>query len=240
MKRLKVPLDAFIIGGFVTGFFYGFLNPLYVSVILARLDGRIIALGTFMSSAFPVLIGLAMGNKRIFRRLYRILPWVMLAELAATAVTSVLALSDVRAYYLASMFILGVFGSSVVYLLQKMKEERYRSERAAFDRRCDMADGAGLVVGSVASIAGFPAFSSPQAVALLGAGQTLLIYGLFLLLYRTAPPGSAADRAEEEPPPWSRPIPRFVEIRSSQPAGAGPAGKFVVAETRLALDGVAA
>jgi hypothetical protein len=214
MKRLKVPLDAFIIGGFVTGFFYGFLNPLYVSVVLSRLDGRIIALGTFMSSAFPVLIGLAMGNKRIFRRLYRVLPWLMLAELAATVVTSVLALSDVRVYYLASMFILGVFGSAVVYLLQKMKEERYRGERAAFDRRCDMADGGGLVVGSVVSIAGFPAFSSPQAVALLGAGQTLLIYGLFLLLYRKAPPGSAADRAEEEPPPRGRAVPWYAAYRA--------------------------
>jgi hypothetical protein len=208
MKRLKVPVDAFIIGGFVTGFFYGFLNPLYISVILTRLDGRIIALGTFMSSAFPVLIGLAMGNKRIFRRLFRVLPWVMLAELAATVVTSVLALSDVRAYYLASMFILGVFGSAVVYLLQKMKEERYRGARAAFDRRCDMADGAGLVVGSAVSIAGFPALANPQAVALLGAGQTLLIYGLFLLLYRTTPP--AVDRAEEEPPPRGRPAPWWI------------------------------
>jgi hypothetical protein len=205
MKIKKWPLDAFIVGGFITGFFYGFLNPLYVSVILARLDGRVIALGTFMSSAFPVLIGAVMGNKRVFQHLYRCLPYLMLAELFAAIACAVIAFSDVRAYYLASMFILGVFGSSVVYLLQKIKEERYRASRAAFDRRCDMADAIGLVCGSALSIGGFALFSRPEAVALLGAGQTLIIYGLFLLLYRTAP--AQRDRAEEEPPPCHPMIP---------------------------------
>jgi hypothetical protein len=206
MKKKKLPLDAFIIGGFITGFFYGFLNPLYVSVILARLDGRVIALGTFMSSAFPVLIGAVMGNKRVFQRLYRCLPYLMLAELSAAILSAVIAFTDVRAYYLASMFILGVFGSSVVYLLQKIKEERYRRSRAAFDRRCDMADAVGLVCGSALSIAGFTLFSRPEAVALLGAAQTLIIYGLFLLLYRTMP--ARSSRKEEEPPPWRLMTPR--------------------------------
>jgi hypothetical protein len=204
MKTRMWPLDVFIVGGFITGFFYGFLNPLYVSVILSHLDGRIIALGTFMSSAFPVLIGAVLGNKRLFQRLYRSLPLLMLAELAAAAACALVAFSDLRAYYLASMFILGVFGSSVVYLLQKMKEERYRRGRAAFDRRCDMADAVGLVCGSAVSIAGFSAFNRPQAVALLGAAQTLIVYGLFLLMYRTAP--ARRGRREEEPPPW-RPLP---------------------------------
>ncbi|MGA2477485.1 MAG: hypothetical protein ABSG63_01900 [Spirochaetia bacterium] len=208
MKIRKLPLDVFIIGGFITGFFYGFLNPLYVSVILARLDGRIIAMGTFMSSAFPVLIGAAMGNKRVFQRLYRWLPFLMLAELAAAIVSAVIAFTDVRAYYLASMFVLGVFSSSVVYLLQKIKEKRYRRARAAFDRRCDMADAVGLVCGSALSIGGFTLFSRPEAVALLGAAQTLIIYGLFLLLYRTVP--AKSGRGEKEPPPWRLMIPRIV------------------------------
>jgi hypothetical protein len=214
MKKKTWPFDAFLIGGFITGFFYGFLNPLYVSVILARLDGRIIALGTFMSSAFPVLIGAVMGNKRVFRRLYRCLPFLMLAELMAAIASAVIAFADVRAYYLVSMFILGVFGSSVVYLLQKIKEERYRRSRAAFDRRCDMADAIGLVCGSALSIAGFSVLSRPEAVALVGAAQTLIIYGLFLLLYRTAP--SKIGRAEEEPPPWrSLNTPHAIAARES-------------------------
>jgi hypothetical protein len=211
MKKTIWFLDAFLVGGFITGFFYGFLNPLYVSVILARLDGRVIALGTFMSSAFPVLIGAALGNKRVFQRLYRYLPVLMLAELSAAIASAIVAVVDLRAYYLASMFTLGVFGSSIVYLLQKIKEERYRGSRAAFDRRCDMADAIGLVSGSAVSIAGFSVLSTPLAVAILGAAQTLIIYGLFLLLYRSTQ--RRGGRVQEPPP-------RIAAVQCAFPAAA--------------------
>jgi hypothetical protein len=81
--RGRAFLDLFVLSGFIAGFFYGFLNPLYISVILARLDTRVIALGSFMSSAFPVLIGFVLGNRKIFGKLYAALPVVMLVELAA-------------------------------------------------------------------------------------------------------------------------------------------------------------
>ena len=85
MKKTRHLLDAFVLTGFLASCFSGFLNPLYVSLILSRLDGRVIAIGSFMSSAFPVVIGLALGNRAVFARLYAALPLVMLIELAGSA-----------------------------------------------------------------------------------------------------------------------------------------------------------
>ncbi len=196
MKKLKNYLDVFVISGFVTSFFYGFLNPLYVSVILSRLDVRIIALGSFMSSAFPVVIGAALGRRKIFDRLYDLLPVLMLAELAVTVAGAILAVVDLAAYYLLSMFVTGVFSASVIYLLQKMKQERYRRGRAAFDRRSAMADALGSLTGSAVSVLGVQWLGTPLVIAAMGILQTLLVYGLFILLYRKVP-----ARREKEPHP---------------------------------------
>ncbi len=193
-------LDVFVVSGFITGFFYGFLNPLYISMILSRLDGRIIALGSFMSSAFPVLVGALLGSRRVSARLYAILPVVMVLELAAAAGAALVAFFDIVAYYLVSMFVLGVFSSCVVYLLQKIKESRYRRNRAAFDRRCDMADALGLVLGSALSLVGMGFLTNPRAVALAGCAQTAVVYGLFLILYRKVPT-RRERRADEEAHP---------------------------------------
>ena len=200
MKKNRFPLDAFVASGFVAAFFSGFLNPLYVGMILSHLDGRVIAVGSFMSSAFPMLIGVALGNRAVFQRLYRALPAVMVVELVIGAGSAILAAVDVRAYYLVSMFVGGIFSSSVVYLLQKIKEERYRRNRATFDRRVDMADAAGLLAGSALSVAGYSLVRNPLAVAVLGAAQTGICYGIFLVLYRTVPVGRGR-RADEEPHP---------------------------------------
>ncbi len=181
-------LDAFVLSGFAASFFSGFLNPLYVSLILSRLDGQVIAIGSFMSSAFPVLVGLALGKPAVFERLYAALPFVMLVELAGLLGSAALAIVDLRAYYLVSMFVLGAFSSSVVYLLQKIKEVRYRRNRASFDRRCDMADAFGLLMGSGLAVVVFSYLRDPLVVAGLGAAQTAVVYGLFLLLYRKMPP----------------------------------------------------
>ena len=205
VSRERTVLDLFVVSGFIAGFFYGFLNPLYISVILSRLDGRIIALGSFMSSAFPVLVGLALGNRKIFGKLYAVLPLVMCVDLAAAIGSALVAAVDLMAYYLVSMFVLGVFSSSVVYLLQKIKEVRYRANRAAFDRRCDMADALGLLSGSVLSIAGFSLVRDPFSVAILGSLQTVVVSLLFILLYRRVP-ARRKRRADEEPHPWGLPL----------------------------------
>jgi hypothetical protein len=200
MKKTRHLLDAFVLSGFLASCFSGFLNPLYVSLILSRLDGRVIAVGSFMSSAFPVLVGLALGNRAVFARLYAALPFVMLVELAGVLGSTALALVDLRVYYLVSMFVLGAFSSSVVYLLQKTKEVRYRRNRATFDRRVDMADAFGLLVGSGLAIVGISFLRDPRAVAGLGAVQAAVVCCLFLLLYRAAPPRRKRGADEEAHP----------------------------------------
>jgi hypothetical protein len=210
MKKRIAILDAFVLSGFVASFFSGFINPLYVSLILSKLDGRIIAVGSLMSSAFPVLVGALLGNRRVFERLYAALPVIMLVELAAAAASALVAAMDLRAYYLTSMFVLGVFSSSVVYLLQRLKEIRYKGHRAAFDRRCEMADAFGLLSGSIVSIVGFSVFRDPLAVAVLGSAQTAVVYGLFIFLYRKVPTRRKRRvDADLEPHPW---CPSFTPV----------------------------
>jgi hypothetical protein len=144
----------------------------------------------------------------------------MIAELVIACGAAALAIVDVQAYYLVTMLVLGVFSSTVIYLLQKLKEERYSRRRAAFDRRVEMADGLGFVAGSALAVAGVSVFRSPAAVAALGALQTAVVYGLFLLMRRSLPPRRRARLAErndvsgedEEPHPWS--LPAFVGQRA--------------------------
>ncbi|HVO38609.1 MAG TPA: hypothetical protein VMV03_06215 [Spirochaetia bacterium] len=204
MKKLKSFLDIFVLSGFIASFFYGFLNPLYISVILAHLDARVIAVGSFMSSVFPLLIGAALGNRRLFSRLYAVLPVVMIVELVAGVAVALVAAVDLAVYYLASMAVVGVFSASVVYLLQKMKEQKYRANRAGFDRRYGMADALGSLAGSALSIAGVSFLSEPLAIAVAGALQNAVIYGLFLLMYRRIPE-PRRRRADEDPHPRRSP-----------------------------------
>jgi len=154
MKRFTTYLDAFVLGGFAANFFTGFLNPVYISVILTRLDPRVIAAGSVLASGFPVVVGLVLGRQRLFARLSAVLPRVMAAELVVALGVALAAAVDLSVYYLASMMVFGVFSATVVYLLQKTKEVRYRRNRAAFDRRCEMADGLGYLAGSCLSILG--------------------------------------------------------------------------------------
>jgi len=204
MKKLKSFLDIFVLSGFIASFFYGFLNPLYISVILSRLDARVIAVGSFMCSAFPLLIGAALGNRRLFSRLYAVLPVVMIVELVVGLAAALVAAVDLAVYYLASMAVVGVFSASVVYLLQKIKEQKYRANRAGFDRRYGMADALGALAGSGLSIAGVSLLSDPLTIAVVGAMQNAVIYGLFLIMYRRLPE-PRRRRADEEPHPWSSP-----------------------------------
>ncbi|MGA2614099.1 MAG: hypothetical protein ABSG38_11680 [Spirochaetia bacterium] len=214
MKKLKVFLDVFVLSGFVSSFFYGFLNPLYVSVILARLDPRIIAVGSFMSSGFPVLIGAVLGNRRLFRRIYNLLPWLMAIELVMGCGAAFVAAFDLAVYYLASMVIMGVFSTSIVYLLQKIKEKKYRAGRASFDRRYGMADALGSGAGSVVSIAAVSLLREPLSIAAAGVLQTAVVYGLFLIMYRRIP-APRKRRADEEPHPWTETLPTLPALAAA-------------------------
>jgi len=217
MKRIKV-LDVFVLSGFVSSFFYGFLNPLYASVILAHLDPRVIAVGSFLSSGFPVLIGAVLGNGRLFKRMYAVLPWLMVIELVAACAAASVAALDLVVYYLASMVVMGVFSTSVVYLLQKVKEKRYRAGRASFDRRYEMADALGSGAGLIVSIAAVSILRDPLHIAVAGALQTGVVYGLFLIMYRRIPGPRRGRRADEEPHPRN---------------GTGPASRQMAAWARI-------
>jgi hypothetical protein len=201
MRKIKTYLDVFVLSGFISSFFYGLLNPLYVCVILARLDPSVVAVGSFMSSGFPVLIGIVLGNRRLFQRMYAVLPWIMVVELVAGCAAAFVAAFDLTVYYLASMAIIGVFSTSVVFLLQKIKEKRFRSSRASFDRRYAMADALGSGAGAGVSIVAVSVLRHPLQIAVVGALQTAIVYGLFLLMYRRVP-CPRKRRADEEPHPW--------------------------------------
>jgi hypothetical protein len=154
-----------------------------------------------MSSAFPVLIGALLGRKKLFNRLYAALPMVMLVELGFAAVCALSAAVDLVLYYLLSMFVLGVFSTSVVYLMQRLKAGKYKGVRAAFDRRAAMADAAGSLAGSTLAVIGIVELQDPRLIAALFSAETLIVYGLFLVLYRKIPAG-ARHKADEEPHPW--------------------------------------
>jgi hypothetical protein len=200
MRRSFSPARAFIVGGFLASLFAGFLNPIYITRILASLDARVIAAGSVLSSAFPVLVGLALERRRVFQRLYALLPAVMLIELALTAVSAAVAEVDLSAYYLFTGMILGLFTSCVLYLLQKLKETKIRRNRAAFDRRVAVADGLGYLVGSAAGLTCTSVTMSPALIAALGAVQTAVVYGLLVVIFRRAPHRRRASRATEEEP----------------------------------------
>jgi hypothetical protein len=198
-KRLT-PIAAFIVGGFIANAFAGFINPIYVTRVLASLDARVIAAGSIISSAFPVLVGLALERRRVFERLYALLPAVMLAELALTGLSTVLVSLDLAAFYLLSMLVFGVLTNSVLYLQQRLKEVTVRRNRAAFDRRLAVADGLGYLAGSAVGLLGATARIGPAAVGALGAIQTAAVYGLLVFVYRKVPHRRRPPRAPEEEP----------------------------------------
>lgn len=219
MKRYRIFGDPFILGGFVASFFTGFLYPVYVTLILARLDARAIALGSILSGGFPVVIGLALENRRLHDWLYALLPAIMVGEVAIGFLGVFVARADIEAYYVVTMLVLGVFTSAVMYLLQRVKERRYRKGRAAFDRRYATADALGFLAGSGLSMAGVPRVDDPSIVAGLFALQTALVYAMLLAArstrkaparraFRPVPraggAGGAGVPVAEDPFPWPR------------------------------------
>ena len=63
------------------------------------------------------------------------------------------------------MIVFGTFTSAVMYLLQILKQRRYRRGRAAFDRRYAMADAAGYLAGSLLALADLPPVQRPAGAA---------------------------------------------------------------------------
>jgi hypothetical protein len=205
MNRIIRSIDPYIFGGFVGSLFAGLITPYHIKLIASALDVRVITLGSLAGSLFPFLTGLAFENRRLVRRMYAQLPLIMTAEVALTAAAVLLYALDLSLYYLASMIVFGTFTSAVMYLLQILKQRRYRRGRAAFDRRYAMADAAGYLAGSLVAMSDLPLFSDLRVLLALSLGQTAVVYLIYLRCYRPA------RRPARRPAPRPAPGPRTRE-----------------------------
>ena len=197
MNRFIRSIDPFILGGFVGSLFVGLITPYHIKLIASALDVRVITLGSLAGSLFPLLTGLAFENRRLARRWYAQLPLIMTAEVALTAAVILLYTLDLSLYYLASMIVFGTCTSAVLYLLQILKQRRYRRGRAAFDRRYAMADAAGYLAGSLLAMTDLPLFSDLRVLLALSLGQAAVVNLIYLLCYRPGrrPAPHAASRS---------------------------------------------
>ena len=220
MKVRMKAAAAFVAGGFIASACSGYINPIYITRIVANLEPEIIAAGSVLASAFPVVVGLVLEYRPVLERLYRLLPLVMAAEVGVTVLTAIIAPVSLTGYYLASMLVFGIMTNSVLYLLQRLKELKIRKNRATFDRRVAIADGLGYLAGSALGMAGIRMDHSPTAIAIMSCVQTALVYGLFVLVYRKVPHRRRNNRrvtAEGgmgeplEPHPWC-PVPALMAL----------------------------
>lgn len=204
MKWSLSPTAALLAGGFLASVFTGYINPIYVTRVLATLDPRIIAAGSVIASAFPVVLGAVMESRRVFSRLYSLLPVVMAVEFAVTLATVAIAPVSLAGYYIASMLVFGLFSNTVLYLVQRFKELKIRRGRAVFDRRLAVADGLGYLLGSALGLAGATVEHGPVLIAALGCAQTAVVYGLLVVVHRKTPRRHRPARLDAWEPPPSR------------------------------------
>jgi branched-subunit amino acid transport protein AzlD len=130
MKNLHQKLlDPYLIGGFNSGFFIGLLNPFFVTLILSHLNVRVLAIGSFLFSALPFFLGLILENKKIFDKLFKCLPYVMLAEVLGMLALLFLYRIDTSIYYVASMGVCGLLSASIIFLMQKVRDIRYKIDK---------------------------------------------------------------------------------------------------------------
>jgi hypothetical protein len=184
MKRLRNVCDLLILGGFISSLFRGLLYAHYIKLVLSSLDLKILSLGYFFASGFPFLTGMFLENRRLYRRLYALLPAVMIIEIVVTAVAIFLSTLDLLAYCLAAMVVFGLFSTTVTFLLQRLKEKRYARTRAAFERRYSMADALGYLLGSLLVFWELLPINRVHTVLILGLLQTTFVYILTMLSYR--------------------------------------------------------
>jgi hypothetical protein len=180
MKRYIRSIDPFILGGLFGSLIAGLVTPYHIKLIASALDVRVITLGSLAGSLFPFLTGLAFENRRLARRLYKRLPLIMIVEIGLTTASILMFFLDLSYYYISSMIVFGTFTSAVIYLLQILKQKRYRRGRAAFDRRYHMADAAGYLAGSLLALADWRLLADLRVLLALGLVQTAVVNLLYL------------------------------------------------------------
>lgn len=183
MKRLFKSLDALIIGGWVSSLFTGITYPNYLKLIVSNLDVQVIAVGSFLASFFPLVSGMFFEKPNFYKKLYSLLPLVMYVEIGFTTLSIFVSSMNMVAYYVMTMVILGLFTSTVMYLLQGVKEKKYARNRATFERRYAMADSFGYLVGSMLVFCNVIKIERVFIVLFLGLLQTVIVYLLFLCSY---------------------------------------------------------
>jgi Kef-type K+ transport system membrane component KefB len=183
MKRYIRSIDPYIFGGFIGSLIAGLITPYHIKLIASALDVRVITLGSLAGSLFPFLTGLAFENRRLVRRLYDRLPLIMTAEVGLSAATILMFFLDLSFYYVTSMIVFGTFTSAVMYLLQILKQRRYRHGRAAFDRRYNMADAAGYLAGSLLALADWRLLADLRVLLAFSLVQTAVVNLLYLRCY---------------------------------------------------------
>ncbi len=223
MGRRSKTFDALIIGGGLSSLFTGVINPSYIKLILSNLDLKVLSLGSLIAAGLPFLTGMVLENRRIYQRLYALLPAVMAVEAVLTILSAALYRVDAAAYYLTAMIVFGLFSSTVMHLLQELKQRRYRRGRAIFERRASMADALGYLVGSLLVFTDALVIDSVQVVLLLGFLQTALVYLLYLKAYRyrRARPLAPARRARGDGRRRSAPWPAAARAARLQGARRG-------------------
>ena len=71
-----------------------------------------------------------------------------------------------------------------MYLLQILKQRRYRQGRAAFDRRYAMADAAGYLAGSLLALTDWRPLGDLRVLLALSLAQTAVVYLFYLRCWR--------------------------------------------------------
>ena len=176
MKKYCSLLDAFVISGFVAGFFSGFLDPLYISLSCLRLrrpgDRHWLVHGLGVPRHHRCGLQQPDGVPTSLRRAA-----LHHARGAGSGGRNRCPRSRRRwGVFIVSMFVLGVFSSSVVYLLQKMKEVRYRKNgQHSIGASTSQAVTARRRLG--AQRRRLFGFRDPLAVAILGVAQTAIVTG---------------------------------------------------------------
>jgi uncharacterized membrane protein len=167
----------------VNGLFLGVINPFYISLILGVLDVRILSIGSFIGSALPFFAGLLLEHQIWYERFYRLLPIIIGIEVALTIAAIVVSMASVPVYYLFGMAIFGLLDTSIIYLLQRLKEKRYAGHRAVFERRFAMFDALGYLAGSLLVFFGVIVLTTIWQVLAVGVAHSIGVYILYLIPY---------------------------------------------------------
>lgn len=177
--------DPLLVGGFLSALLLGLLNPFYVSLILAKLPIQVLSIGSFLLSCLPFLVVLFLEADKWRKKLFLLLPYLLLAEGVLTVAAAFLAFSSLTSYYLVNTALFGLMNTLILCLMQRVKARRYRGlARAAFERRYLAADALGYGIGSALVMSGLVGNLPLWAVATAAVAQIATLEVTFLVTYQ--------------------------------------------------------